>query len=117
MIKLIFQESLFTIIFIFILLFIALYLYNEHVTTDYKKSQATQMRMVIVQTVGGPCMPIIAQCCTSRNLSEGIYARRSDMPGGFCFHSDCDIVNTKKLYSETTYTINKLNTLPLDVSP
>ena len=105
MIKLIFQESMFKTIFIIILLFVALYLYNEHISTDYKQSRAVQMRMSVIKTLGGPCMPIIAQCCTSRNLSEGIYARRSDMPGGFCFHSDCDIVHMDKLYSEARYTI------------
>ena len=75
--------------------FVSLYLYNEYVILNFARSKNTQMRMTVVNVLGGPCIPIIAQCCTSRNILEGIYARRSDIPGGFCFHSDCDLVYLK----------------------
>lgn len=91
---------------------IALYSYNDHITTNYLKSRDTQMRMAVVNTLGGPAIPIIAQCCTSRNLAEGIYARRSDMPGGFCFHSDCDVVVTPGVVSEKVYTLRVIKTKP-----
>ena len=84
---------------------IGLYLYNDRITTNYEYSKDTQMRMAVVKTLGGPAIPIIAQCCTSRNLAEGIYARRSDIPGGFCFHSDCDVVVTPGVISEKVYRI------------
>ena len=88
-----------------IVVFIALYLYNDHITTNLQRSRDTQMRMAVVETLGGPAIPIIAQCCTSRNLAEGIYARRADIPGGFCFHSDCDVVVTPGVLSERVYTL------------
>ena len=91
-------------IFVMIVL-MGVYLYNDHVATNYRHSRDTQMRMAIVKTLGGPAIPIIAQCCTSRNLAEGIYARRSDLPGGFCFHSDCDVVATPGVLSEKVYTL------------
>lgn len=102
------EEKIFLVIIAALVLFFCLYVYNENFSTNYKRSHDTQLRMAVVETVGGPCMPIIAQCCTSRNLSEGIYARRSDIPGGYCFHSDCDIVYTKKLFKEQYYTISSL---------
>ena len=88
-----------------IVVFIGLYLYNDHITTNFQRSRDTQMRMAVVATLGGPAVPIIAQCCTSRNLAEGIYARRADMPGGFCFHSDCDVVVTPGVLAERVYTL------------
>jgi len=107
MFKAIINEKFFKLIFIALVLFFFLYFKNEWVNTSLKRSFATQMRMVVIETLGGPCIPIIAQCCTSRNIFEGIYARRSDIPGGFCFHSDCDIVDIRKLYSEKSYIIKK----------
>jgi hypothetical protein len=88
-----------------IIVFLAVYLYNDYFATSYRHSRDTQMRMAVVGTLGGPAIPIIAQCGTSRNLAEGIYARRSDFPGGFCFHSDCDVVVTPGIISEKAYKI------------
>ena len=90
-----------TIFVMFVLL--GIYLYNDHIATNYQHSRDTQMRMAVVGTLGGPAIPIIAQCSTSRNLAEGIYARRSDLPGGFCFHSDCDVVVIPGVLSEKVY--------------
>ncbi len=99
------KEKYLVRIFILIVFFTGLYLYNDRFTTNYQHSRATQMRMAVVGTLGGPAIPIIAQCCTSRNLSEGIYSRRSDIPGGFCFHSDCDVVAVPKSVCEKKYRI------------
>ncbi|MBL0716441.1 MAG: hypothetical protein JJV89_00180 [Desulfosarcina sp.] len=105
MIKDIFKESFFQVILIASVLFAGLYFYNELINNTIQRSYDKQLRMAVVGALGEPCIPIIAQCCTSRNISEGIYARRSDIVGGFCFHSDCDVVHIKKLYSEKFYTL------------
>jgi len=107
MLSAIFKEKLIVIILTAIVLFLFFYYYNEFAKANYLNSKDTQMRMAVIKTLGGPCIPIIAQCCTSRNISEGIYARRSDLPGGFCYHSDCDIVNIKNLYGERRFSIKK----------
>jgi hypothetical protein len=92
-----------TIVLICVL--IGLYAYNDRVSTNYLHSRETIMRVALVGTLGGPSIPVIAQCCTSRNLSEGIYARRSDLPGGFCFHSDCDVVYAGDITADKHYTL------------
>jgi hypothetical protein len=107
MLKAILEEKIIVFIVTASVLFLGLYFYNQVIRTDYQNSNDTQIRIAVVKTLGGPLIPIIAQCCTSRNLSEGIYARRSDIPGGFCFNSDCDIVYNKKLYNEKQFTIKK----------
>jgi hypothetical protein len=89
---------------VLICILVGLYLYNDRISTNYLHSRETIMRVALVETLGGPGIPIIAQCCTSRNLTEGIYARRSDLPGGFCFHSDCDIVYAGDISNEKNYT-------------
>lgn len=103
------KEKYFSRIIFIITFFLALYLYNHLVSTSYRYSRDTQMRMAVVRSLGGPAIPIIAQCCTSRNLAEGIYARRSDLPGGFCFHSDCDVVATPRVISENVYTLKVIH--------
>ena len=103
--KALIKEKYFLRIIFTIIVFLTVYLYNDHVATNYQRSRDTQMRMAVVGTLGEPALPIIAQCCTSRNLAEGIYARRSDLPGGFCFHSDCDVVVTPGVVSERVYTL------------
>ena len=95
-----------------ILIFSSLYIYNDRVATDERISRQTQKRMAILRTLGGPAIPIIAQCCISRNLAEGIYARRSDIPGGFCFHSDCDVVVTPGALSERLYSFKVIRSNP-----
>ena len=104
LLQLIKEKIILRILFVNIFL-IAFYIYNDCINTNYRYSRDTQMRMAVVSTLGGPVIPIIAQCCTSRNLAEGIYARRSDIPGGFCFHSDCDVVFTPGVLSEKVYTL------------
>ncbi|MDY6971454.1 MAG: hypothetical protein SV775_03895 [Thermodesulfobacteriota bacterium] len=104
MLQLLKEKYLLRILLILVVLII-LQLYNDRITTNCRRSRDTQMRMAVVGTLGGPAVPIIAQCCTSRNLAEGIYARRSDIPGGFCFHSDCDVVVTPGVLSEKVYTV------------
>ena len=100
------KNALFTVpLIILIGIFTGFYLYNDRVTTNYRHSKATRMRMAVVGALGGPAIPIIGQCCTSRNLFEGVYARRSDIPGGFCFHSDCDVTAVPKAVGEKNYTI------------
>ena len=108
----IFKEKYFLRIFVLCIVLVTLYLYNDHITTNYQRSSDTQMRMAVVGTLGGPAIPIIAQCCTSRNLPEGIYARRSDFPGGFCFHSDCDVVSTTGIFFEKVYTLKVIKKRP-----
>ena len=107
--KYIFRERLVRVILVSSVAIISLYLYNEDIKTNYNRSADTRMRIDFVRDAGGPCMPIIAQCCTSRNLTEGIYARRNEMPGGFSFQSDCDVVYTGRLYAEQHFTIKKIN--------
>ena len=106
------KEKYFSRIIFIITFFLALYLYNHLVSTSYRYSRDTQMRMAVVRSLGVPAIPIFAQCCTSRNLAEGIYARRSDLPGGFCFHSDCDVVVTPRVISENVYTLKVIHNKP-----
>ena len=112
MIRQLIKEKYFARILFTVMVFTVLYLYNDKISTNYQRSMDTQMRMAVVETLGGPAMPIIAQCCTSRNLTEGIYARRSDIPGGFCFHSDCDVVATPGALSEKTYSVTVIRRKP-----
>lgn len=106
------KEKYFSRMIFVIIVFMALNLYNDRISTNYRYSRDTQMRMAIMKSLGGPAIPIIAQCCTSRNLAEGIYARRSDIPGGFCFHSDCDVVFTPGTISEKIYTLTVIEKKP-----
>ena len=99
------KDNNLTKIILLISLFLVLYFFNDKITTNYKWSKDTQMRMSTIKAIGGPAVPIIAQCCNSRNLHEGIYLRRSDNPGGYCFHSDCDVTITPGAVCETLFTI------------
>ncbi len=111
------EERFFVWIFVAMAVFAGLYIYNDRVTTNYIYSKDTQMRMAVIKTLGGPAIPVIAQCCTSRNIAEGIYARRSEIPGGFCFHSDCDVVSVPDVFCEKVYSLKVLRGAALKESP
>jgi hypothetical protein len=106
------KEKYFSRIISIIAFFLSLYIYNHLLSTSYRYSRETKTRMALVKSLGGPAIPIIAQCCTSRNLAEGIYARRSDLPGGFCFHSDCDVMVTPRIIAENIYTLKVIHNKP-----
>jgi len=103
MFKELIKEKYLSTIFFALILFTVLYIYNDNITTSYNNSKDTQMRMAIIETLGVPALPIISQCCTSRNLVDGIYARRSELPGGYCFHADCDVAVTPNVIAEKVY--------------
>ncbi len=106
------KEKYFTRIIAMLALFLGLYFYNDLLSMRYDHARNMQMRLAIVRTLGGPAMPIISQCGTSRNLSEGIYARRGDMPGGFCFHADCDVTAPPGVIAETVYSLEVIHRKP-----
>jgi hypothetical protein len=99
------KESYFARIIALLVLFLALYLANHLLSMNYDNSREMQMRLAVVHTLGGLAMPIISQCGTSRNLSEGIYARRGDLPGGPCFHADCNVTAPPGGIAERAYTL------------
>lgn len=37
-------------------------------------------------------LAIASECTAARCLTEGIFGCLGDMPGGYCYHSDCDLV-------------------------
>ncbi len=77
--------------------------YNHRVTMAPHRSYDTAARIALLQTIAGPVLPVYGQCASSRNLTEGIYARRGDVPGGYCFHSDCSVAASPTVTAERRF--------------
>jgi len=44
-------------------------------------------------------------CISTRNLLEGVYGCLSDIPGGYCYHSSCDVVLAPEFPEEEILTL------------
>lgn len=46
----------------------------------------------ILQFLRLDSLAIASECTAARCLTEGIFGCLGDIPGGYCYHSDCDLV-------------------------
>lgn len=46
----------------------------------------------ILQSLGASSLALSYECTATRSLTEGLCGCLSDVPGGYCYHSSCDIV-------------------------
>lgn len=60
-------------------------------------------KAVLSQALGMSSLALSADCTATRNMTEGICACLSDMPGGYCYHTSCDTVGSPKRLEPTTY--------------
>ena len=67
------------------------------------------VRAALLQSLGLSSLAISADCTASRSLVEGVCGCLSDVPGGYCYHSSCDIVGAPKAQAAHVYSIKVEN--------
>jgi len=84
---------------------VSMYLYNDRISTEYKRSMETRLRMAIIASLGQAPIPIFAQCSSSRTLVEGIYPGRTEIPGGLSIQTDSDVFGIQHVAEAKKYII------------
>ncbi len=57
-----------------------------------RDSQAFLSRQVVIQTLALASLALSAECDASRNPTEGFCNSTFDVPGGYPYHNDCDVI-------------------------
>jgi hypothetical protein len=72
--------------------------YPEH--GGARDARAAIVRMLSVATIAHG-----SDCISTRNLLEGIYGCLGDVPGGYCYHSSCDVICAPDFPDEDVFTL------------
>lgn len=72
------------------ILFVILGVQTELQMTNFQVVQAKRM---LSQLLGLPALALTYECTSTRSLIEGICGCLSDIPGGYCYHLDCDLIS------------------------
>lgn len=57
----------------------------------------------VLRLLGIASLSLSSDCISTRNPIEGIYGCLSDIPGGYCYHSSCDIVCVPELPDDFSF--------------
>ena len=77
------------ILFLFFMMFsLICYVNHKHLL----RTEEIEVRKVYFQLLSISHLASCNDCVSTRNLLEGVYGCLSDMPGGYCYHSSCDVV-------------------------
>jgi hypothetical protein len=60
-------------------------------------------RSALLQTLGISSLAVSSECTASRSLVEGLCGCLGDVPGGYCYHTSCDIVGAPQAQEEDLY--------------
>lgn len=60
-------------------------------------------RRAILQSLGVDSLAILSDCNATRKPADGSCACLSDIPGGYCYHTDCDLVGIPSVAQDDSY--------------
>lgn len=62
---------------------------NKSQKADYR---ATKAKVLLSETLGSPFMALATDCTAPGKLVEGLAECLGDIPGGYCYHTSCDVI-------------------------
>lgn len=65
--------------------------------------EATEAKVYLSETLGSPFMALAADCTAPGKLVSGLSECLGDIPGGYCYHTSCDIVQAPCLALEQPF--------------
>ena len=92
--------------------FLLLASWSNHAAAAREDKKAGISR--IVQVIGLSSLALTTDCTATRSLVEGICGCLGDIPGGYCYHTACDVVANPGFLDQDLFrlTINKLPASP-----
>lgn len=58
-----------------------------------EESAASRAKTAIASSLGLATMSISPECSATGDMTEGICGCLGDLPGGYCYHTACDVVS------------------------
>lgn len=85
------SSRLLCVLFAMLVAIAALSVCAEQRQSNYEASVSTITAFLSV--VSASSLACSSDCTSTRNVLEGVYGCLSDIPGGYCFHSSCDVIS------------------------
>lgn len=95
-----------TVIFLLFLVFLLLcevFTIQRQYAEDSKRMVS---RKAILQALGVSFLALSSECSATRSLIEGLCGCLSDMPGGYCPHSSCDVVTLPQFNDNQSFKLS-----------
>jgi hypothetical protein len=54
--------------------------------------EATKAKILLSETLGSPFMALATDCTAPGKLVAGLAECLGDIPGGYCYHTSCDVI-------------------------
>lgn len=76
---------------------------ERHYNEDSKQMIS---KKAILQSLGISSLALSSECSATRSLIEGLCGCLSDVPGGYCPHSSCDVVTLPRVNSNQDFRVS-----------
>ena len=73
---------------------------------DVKTASAST---ALLESLAVSSLALTSECDSARSPLEGICNSAGDIPGGYPYHSSCDVVNPPKILKQQSFTIKVLS--------
>lgn len=96
---------LFGCMLLFLVVFSVLYGLVRLKTLDtYENLMA---KTALLDLLGMPMIAASDECTGTKNSLEGLCGCLSEIPGGYCYHTDCDTTSTPEILAIDRYSLEK----------
>jgi hypothetical protein len=100
------QQASLAFIFLVLVLGLLLVIYEFSFAED--EAQRSQ-KVAVLKLLGVASLSLSSDCISTRNPIEGIYGCLSDIPGGYCYHTSCDIICVPELPNDFSFVIKVIS--------
>lgn len=69
------------------------------------ETRALAARIAILQSLGIDTLAIHSECDSTRAPADGVCACLTDIPGGYCYHTGCEVVGLPPVLEDEQYRI------------
>lgn len=78
------------------------------------QAQSNIARRAILQALGIDSLAIQSDCDSTRTPANGACACLTDIPGGYCYHSSCDVVGLPPVLEDDQYHLSVISDKGMD---
>jgi len=75
--------------------------------TGMHNEKTKMARVALLESLSLSSLAITSECDSARNPLEGVCSSAGDIPGGYPYHSSCDVVNPPEILKQSTFSIVK----------
>lgn len=99
------KEGILTLVGLAIGVVIAMTAVYRVCTVHAEGLKAAQAKVLLTETLGSPFMALAVDCTAPGKLVSGLSECLGDIPGGYCYHTGCDVVQAPCLATDQPFKV------------